>query len=141
MPSEPTPISGRCYCGRTRLSATARPLTVTYCHCSDCRRLTGAPVAAFAAFAPHQVTFSPSRGPRKSFTKGVDRWACPDCGTQLCATYDYLPDQLYIPLGLLDQAPDLAPMGHSHTDSALPWLHISDDLPRDAASGRARLSP
>ncbi len=140
MPSDTAPITGHCYCGRTGLTATARPQTVTYCHCTDCRRLSGAPVAAFAAFAQHQVTFAPSRGPRKSFTKGVNRWFCLDCGTQLCATYDYLPDQLYVPLGLLDQADTLAPQGHSHADSALPWLHIADDLPRDAGSGRDRLT-
>nr|WP_255599295.1 GFA family protein [Hasllibacter sp. MH4015] len=137
--SDTPPITGRCYCGRTQVSATARPRTVTYCHCTDCRRLSGAPVAAFASFAPHQVTFTPSRGPRKSFAKGVSRWFCPDCGTALCATYDYLPDQLYVPIGLLDQAAELAPASHSHADSALPWLHIADDLPRDSASGRDRL--
>ncbi len=140
MSNTPAPITGRCYCGRTTLSATARPRTVTYCHCSDCRRITGAPVAAFAAFAPHQVQFAPSKGPRKSFTKGVDRWFCLDCGTQLCARYDYLPVYLYVPIGILDQAADLVPEGHSHANSTLPWLHIQDDLPRDRASGRDRLN-
>lgn len=121
------------------MTATARPIQVSYCHCSDCRRLSGAPVAAFAAFAPHQVHFTPSRGPRKSATPGVDRWFCLDCGTQLCATYDYLPDQLYVPIGLLDQAAELAPSSHSHADGQMPWLHIHDELPRDTASGRERL--
>ncbi|OAN85082.1 aldehyde-activating protein [Jannaschia sp. EhC01] len=132
-------MTGRCYCGGVQVTATARPQAVSYCHCSDCRRLSGAPVAAFAAFAPGDLRFAPSKGPRRSFTKGVDRWFCPDCGTQLAATYDYLPDQVYVPLGLLDQANTLAPDSHGHTDSALPWLHIEDDLPRDAASSRARL--
>ena len=85
------------------------------------------------------MTFAPSKGPRKSFVKGVDRWFCADCGTQLAATYDYLPGQLYVPLGILDQADELVPEGHGHTDSALPWLHIKDDLPRDGASARDRL--
>lgn len=83
--------------------------------------------------------FTPSKGPRKSVTKGVDRWFCLDCGSQLAATYDYLPDQVYIPLGLLDQADTLAPQGHAHADSGLPWLHLDDDLPRDATSARHRL--
>ena len=121
------------------MTAAARPQAVTYCHCSDCRRLSGAPVAAFAAFAPHEVAFTPSKGPRRSVTPGVNRWFCQDCGTQLAATYDYLPDQVYLPLGLLDQADTLQPEGHGHTDSALPWLHIDDDLPRDGASARDRL--
>ncbi|MEJ6393777.1 GFA family protein [Gymnodinialimonas sp. 2305UL16-5] len=132
-------ITGRCYCGRTRLQAAAPPQTLSYCHCADCRRITGAPVAAFAAFAPDGVDFIPGKGPRKSFTKGVDRWFCQDCGTQLCAAYDYLPGQVYVPLGLLDQAADLPPQSHSHISSRLPWLHIDDDLPRDSASGRDRL--
>ena len=55
------------------------------------------------------------------------------------ATYDYLPDQTYVPLGVLDQADTLAPQLHCHADSALPWLHIDDDLPRSAASGRDTL--
>ncbi|HID67190.1 MAG TPA: GFA family protein [Roseibacterium sp.] len=112
---------------------------MTYCHCSDCRRLTGAPVAAFAAFALQQVQFTPSKGPRKSVTKGVDRWFCAGCGSQLAATYGYLPGQIYIPLGIIDQAATLQPQGHSHTDSALPWFHIDDTLPRDQGSARVRL--
>ncbi|ABD53781.1 GFA family protein [Jannaschia sp. CCS1] len=131
-------MTGRCYCGRARLTASALPQTVTYCHCSDCRRLSGAPVAAFAAFARDQVNLA-DFGPAKSVTPGVNRWFCTECGTQLAATYDYLPDQVYVPIGLLDQAADLPAEGHGHTDSALPWLHIEDDLPRDATSARDRL--
>lgn len=43
-------LTGRCYCGATTVQATLAPLTVAYCHCIDCRRVTGAQVAAFAAF-------------------------------------------------------------------------------------------
>lgn len=85
------------------------------------------------------MVFTPGKGPRKSVTKGVDRWFCTGCGTPLAATYDYLPGQIYIPLGLLDQADALAPVGHSHAESRLSWLHIDDNLPRDGASARVRL--
>ncbi|MEM7722733.1 MAG: GFA family protein [Pseudomonadota bacterium] len=121
------------------MTSSARPITVSYCHCSDCRRLSGAPVAAFAAFRPADLHFNPPLGAAATVTPGVDRWFCRICGTQLAATYDYLPDQVYVPLGLLDQAAHLPPAGHSHADSALPWLHIEDDLPCDSASGRDRL--
>ena len=43
-------ITGRCYCGKTTIRASRPPQMVAYCHCQDCRRATGAPVAAFAAF-------------------------------------------------------------------------------------------
>lgn len=122
------------------LQADVPPQVVTYCHCNDCRRLSGAPVAAFAAFPAEALLFSPDRGRHHCSTPGVERWACPSCGAQLSATYDYLPDQVYVPVGILDQASEFAPSHHSHVDCALPWLHLTDDLPRSAASGRDLLA-
>ncbi|MEM6423293.1 MAG: GFA family protein, partial [Pseudomonadota bacterium] len=55
-------FTGRCYCGAITLEATAAPLTAAYCHCADCRRWTGAPVAAFAAFAADTVRLTPEPG-------------------------------------------------------------------------------
>lgn len=132
-------ITGRCYCGASRVKSDTPPQTVTYCHCNDCRRVTASPLPAFAAFASGSVALTPAHPPAKPVNPGVTRWFCPDCGSQLMATYDYLPDQTYVPLGVLDQADTLAPQLHCHADSALPWLHIEDDLPRSAASGRDTL--
>ena len=57
-------IAGRCYCGATTISATEAPQAIAYCHCGDCRRVTGAPVAAFAAFDETTVTFRRTKGGR-----------------------------------------------------------------------------
>ena len=116
-----------------------QPLTVAYCHCSDCRRLSGAPVAAFAAFKAETVTISPTPRHADTVTNGVDRWFCDGCGAALAAAYDYLPDQVYVPIGLWDQAADLAPKSHSHAASALPWHVVEDDLPQHTGSGRQTL--
>jgi len=88
-------ITGQCYCGRTTIRTTQKPLAVAYCHCADCRRVTG--------------------------------------------RYDYLPGQVYIAIGILDQADDLAPQLHAHEAQRLDWLHIEDDLERFATSSRSRL--
>ena len=132
-------ITGRCYCGAFRFNAPA-PQTVSYCHCSDCRHWTGAPVAAFAAFASGEVRFDPPLGPGLSVAPGVRRWACARCGSPLAATFDYLPDQVYVPVGLADQPELLPPQLHSHAQGQLPWLHLTDNLPREAASARDSLS-
>jgi hypothetical protein len=55
-----TVISGRCYFGATTICTTQKPLAIAYCHCIDCRRATGAPVAVFAAFNEAAVTFTPN---------------------------------------------------------------------------------
>lgn len=132
-------ITGRCYCGAASLNANA-PHFVTYCHCADCRRWTGAPVGAFAAFSPDTIEFEPALGQPFSVAPGVERWACERCGSPLAARFDYLPGQLYVPLGLLDQAADLSPALHCHTAARLPWLKIEDGLPRQEGSGRVALS-
>lgn len=133
-------ITGRCYCGSTRFAATELPRTVTYCHCTDCRRVTGAPVAAFAAFNDTAVSFSPGDGRAIETSPGVRRTFCARCGSPVSGRYDYLQGTVYIAIGLIDQADTLPPALHAHCDSKLPWLHIDDTLERHKGSARAALN-
>lgn len=94
-------------------------------------------MAAFAAFTNTDVT---GLGSSKTYPSGARRWNCAACGTPMAAQFPYLPGQTYVPLGIMDQIDDLAPALHCHADTAPPWLHIADDLPRVAGSGRATLN-
>jgi hypothetical protein len=132
-------VTGRCYCGRTRLKAARWPDIVAYCHCADCRRFTGAPVAAMAGFADEIVVFEPDEGQTASVAPGVTRSFCGSCGSPLTSRFDYLPGQVYIPVGILDQADDLPPRVHAHDSERLRWLHIDDDIERFDHSSRERL--
>lgn len=134
------PITGRCYCGATTISATQAPQTIAYCHCIDCRRFTGAPVAAFAAFDEATVAFTPNEGRAVVVNPGVTRRFCAACGSSLAGRYDYLPGQIYIAIGVLDRAGDLAPQLHAHEAQRLTWLHIDDELDRFATTSRSRLA-
>jgi len=141
--SVPGAYAGRCYCGAVHVSAKAAPQTVALCHCEDCRRATGAPVGAFAAFAESDVDLrgtGASEIRTANVTPGATRLFCGVCGSPIAASYDYLPEQIYIPLGILDQAGDLAPEVHAHCDDRLPWLHIDDTAERFPASSRAALN-
>ncbi|WP_299690168.1 GFA family protein [uncultured Tateyamaria sp.] len=120
------------------MSAPAQ--TVAYCHCRDCRRWTGGPVAAFAAFDRTALTATPPLPAPASHSAGVERWNCTACGSPLAAQFDYLPTQVYVPLGILDQIDAAAPQLHCHAESAPRWLHIADDLPRQTGSARDTLS-
>lgn len=130
-------ITGRCYCGAVSLTADTQAQTVTYCHCADCRRVTGAPVTAFAAVAKGNVQLESDTDAIRhvTHTQGVERWFCGDCGSPLKAWFQYLPDQDYLPLGVLDQAPDLPPEHHCYVHSAMPWMNVDDGLPRSDDSG------
>ena len=129
-------VSGRCYCGASRIVASQPPLAVAYCHCADCRRVTGAPVAVFAEFNEADIRFEPGTGKGISVTPGVSRHFCPECGSPLVGRYDYLPGRVYVAIGLLDQADDLAPGVHAHYGRRIRWLHIEDKLERFEGSAR-----
>ncbi|MDJ0822559.1 MAG: GFA family protein [Paracoccaceae bacterium] len=115
------------------------PQTVAYCHCDDCRRWTGAPVGAFAAFDVEALRFDPPLSDPLVKTDSVARWNCPKCGSPLAATFDYLPGQVYVPLGVLDQIDDVQPELHCHADNCARWLRIQDTLPKYRHSGRSML--
>lgn len=132
--------TGRCYCGMTTVRASQEPLTITYCHCADCRRFTGAPVAAFAAFDEAAVSFAPDDGKTVTVTPGATRSFCPDCGSPITGRYAYLPGQVYVAVGVFEQAERLAPRIHAHDRRRLPWLTIDDGLERCPASARSRLA-
>ena len=82
----------------------------------------------------------PDLGAPKVHGSGVERWNCAACGSPLAAWFPYLPDQVYIPIGIMEQADALPPQLHSHADSALPWLHIDDTVPRQSGTARDALA-
>ena len=132
--------TGRCYCGAITFSASQAPQAIAYCHCDSCRRATGGVVAAFAAFDERAVAFTPDDGRRIAINPGVSRTFCAACGSSLTGRYSYLPGQVYISLGVIDQADDFEPGIHTHHSERLRWLHIDDDLERLAGSGRSTIN-
>ncbi len=112
---------------------------MAFCHCSDCKRWTGSPAPAFAAFENNALSFTPERAAPVVTNTGVARWNCIKCGSPIAATFDYLPDQTYVPLGLIDQADSLPAQVHCHAEQRLPWLHIDDDIERLNGSARETL--
>ncbi len=136
------PPIGRCYCGQVTLESAAEPQVVTYCHCSDCKRWTGAPAPVFAAFETAALSLN---GPVQEFSAPpgvtppkVIRWTCTACGSPLAASFDYLPDQLYVPLGVLEEMDSLAPTMHCHAQARAGWLE-QDGLPEAQGTGRDAL--
>ncbi|MHA1189896.1 MAG: GFA family protein [Alphaproteobacteria bacterium] len=65
---------------------------------------------------------------------------CASCGSPLASRFDYLPGQVYVPVGLLDQADELRPQVHSYGSQRLSWLHIDDSIERFPQSSRSRLA-
>ena len=83
MTETPDKATGGCMCGAVRYKATGAPTSIIHCHCTSCRKHSGAPVVTLVGYKADQVEFT--KGDRKIYesSKGVGRAFCGDCGTTL----------------------------------------------------------
>jgi hypothetical protein len=121
--------SGGCRCGAIRFGANAEPFYASYCHCSDCRHASGAPMAAFVGFYAADVGFTGERGSTYGVAP-VTRSFCANCGAPIAYTDDRLPDQIFFMLGAMDAPERYPPRVHGYVCEQLPFLHLDDGLPR-----------
>lgn len=124
-------LTGGCRC-RSACFEIKDVLDAGYCHCSQCRRRSGAPVFAFlsvqdAAFRWRggQLISEPSEA------VGV-RDYCAYCRSEVCLRFENPEFGVLraIGVGLLDEPALIRPTFHQFTADALPWLEIQDNLPR-----------
>jgi hypothetical protein len=121
---------GGCLCGAIRYRALGQPQHVNYCHCGQCRRHSGAPVAAFATYPSRNVIFE--RG-ELSWYRSSDiarRGFCAQCGSVMVWQGDSHRDHYDIGVGSFDDATGFVPEDHIWTERALPGFPIDDHLPR-----------
>ncbi|MGB3832424.1 MAG: GFA family protein [Mesorhizobium sp.] len=134
---DPILHTGGCRCGAVRFQAHAEPHHISYCHCADCRRASGAPVSAFVGFMAHEVALEGKA--LKSFANGpVERSFCGTCGSPIAYADRRLPDRLYFMLGAMDMPAYFRPTQHAYVREQLPFLHMPDGLPRHLKSSVPR---
>ncbi|WP_342117677.1 GFA family protein [Pseudoduganella sp. OTU4001] len=121
---------GGCFCGAVRYEADAPVLNCTWCHCSMCRGVCGAPSVAWFSVARAQFRYV--RGQPSAFhsSPGVRREFCGVCGTQLTFADGRTPQEIDITTCSLDDPEALPPEDHTFAGSRLHWEAICDDLPR-----------
>jgi len=127
-------MKGGCHCGETRYEVSGSPFDADYCHCRDCQRTTGAPVAAWMDFKKEQVRWLAGEPAEYASSEYIRRGFCRQCGSALSYRSTQYPDYLTLSIVSLDQPNRVKPAYHIHTDSQVSWLTISDECPRYAAN-------
>ena len=120
-------LYGRCSCGAIQFTASAEPLQVSWCHCKDCRRQTGAPAVVWAGFRLERGRVA-GIAEAPPLLRKVTRGFCADCGTPISYEHDRAPGEIYIHAGLFDDADSLVPDRHAYVTSKLFWMHLEDNL-------------
>lgn len=123
-------LRGGCFCGYIRYEAEGPAFHESNCHCSICRRTTGAPFVAWFSVRRSKFRVLTGEPTRFESTAQATRSFCPRCGTQLAFEHRDFPDEIDVSTCSLDDPLAVPPKRHIHTSSRLPWIELNDGLPQ-----------
>jgi hypothetical protein len=123
-------LEGGCFCGWIRYEAAGTPFHETSCHCSICRRTTGAPFVAWFSVPRSQFRIVHGAPARFRSTALGMRSFCPQCGAQLTFEHEDFPEEIDVTTCSLDDPESLPPKDHTWTSRRLGWVELADRLPQ-----------
>ena len=128
-------LAGGCFCEAIRYEADDTPFHETNCHCSICRRTTGAPFVTWFSLRSSDFRIIKGEPTRYNSTAKGIRSFCSRCGTQLTFERADFPDEIDVTTGSLDDPNLVPPRDNTHTSTRLRWV-AADGLPeyREARS-------
>ena len=123
---------GSCLCGQVKYEAQELNGPYVYCHCTSCRKASG---AAFAANVSSPIdTFRIVSGESylQSYesSKNKFRYFCSHCGSPLYTIVGNQAKVVRIRLGTLDSNYTEKPSAHIFVTENPSWHIIGDDLPQ-----------
>jgi hypothetical protein len=131
-------VEGGCLCGAIRYRSTSAPERVVHCHCSMCRRMSGAAFLTVVGFAKDDFCWSKGEPRFYRSSDQAQRGFCPDCGSTLSYHLRTEDWRVFVTVGTLDRPNDVRPEEHCFYDYKLSWLSVDDGLPRLARGRYAR---
>ena len=124
-------VKGSCLCGGVRYEVDDDGFgRVVNCHCSMCRKATGAAFRTRASVRPAAFRWLAGEEllSRYASSPGETRTFCRLCGATLAT---FVGDkEIGLPLGTLDDDPVVRPTAHVFVGSKAAWFEITDGLPQ-----------
>jgi len=123
-------IHGSCLCGAVTFEITGRPTSLTYCHCSRCRKQAGV-FAAVAMVRREDFRLLTGEDQIRRYTPEPPwrhvRAFCGVCGSPLGEPSDE-HDLFPIAASALDDDPGVRPVLHLNVASKPAWYEITDGV-------------
>jgi hypothetical protein len=100
------------------------------CHCSNCRRATGAAFKSFAGIERAKLRLA--CGTDRLLIFGEESAHDAHCGTCGSLLYSLVREAtfVHVTLGTLVDTPSIRPSAHIFVGSKAPWYTIADNLPQ-----------
>src|SRR5690606_31877078 len=97
-------MRGGCYCGYVVYEVSPPFSEETNCHCSICRRTSGAPFVAWLTAEAAMFRLVEGKPTQFRSSSHATRTFCPRCGTQLTFASDRTPEQVDVTIASLSDA-------------------------------------
>jgi hypothetical protein len=125
---------GGCQCGGVRYRTTGTPRRISACCCRACQLRTGAPIGVSVYLAEEDVTFV--KGEMKTFERVSDAGRkvvhefCPDCGTTVAWTGEFVKGLRGIAAGTFDE-PSFwyTPERFVYVRTRPEWMRLDESIP------------
>jgi hypothetical protein len=126
-------FTGSCLCGEVKYSVTTCIEDFYFCHCQQCRKITGSAFAANILTKPVAINWLSGVKTVKRFDYPGDRVFtkvfCTNCGSGL-PYLNQKEDALVIPAGSLDQTPTLKPQHNIFWGDKANWYEAGITAPQ-----------
>jgi hypothetical protein len=123
-----TVLRGGCHCGQVRYEVAGRPHHATLCHCTDCRRTSGAPMVAWFTLRPDEFRVVQGTPQRYRSSGAAWRSFCGNCGTALTYERDGT-GEVDVATCSLDEPEAVPPQDQTFARSRLRWAEDLHTLP------------
>tara|TARA_R100000789_G_scaffold7097_3_gene11451 strand:+ start:13635 stop:14024 length:390 start_codon:yes stop_codon:yes gene_type:complete len=123
-------LKGQCLCRAVTYAVSDSFEYAMNCHCSGCRRATGAAFKPMAGIGIDSVKVVSGHDDLMRYGDGTDHdLHCRTCGSFL---YSVVKDGTFahVAMGTLLDTPAIRPTAHIFVGSKADWFEITDDLPQ-----------
>lgn len=125
-------LTGSCLCGGVSYEAAGPLRLMARCHCTQCRKASGAEFATNASVGADAFRLLTGEGLLAQYesSPGQLRVFCKRCGSPILKRSADNPSEVRLRLGCLDTEISEQPRAHVFVANKPTWSHIHDDLPQ-----------
>lgn len=113
---------GGCFCGEIRYEFEADEVPAADCHCTMCRKTSGAPYVSWLVVPADAFSFTRGEPKLLASSEHGRRYFCQDCGTPVTCINETHPDIVDVTLGSMDNPEAFTPVHTVFADTKLSFV-------------------
>ncbi len=125
------PVRGSCLCKGVQYQVDGRISDIGHCHCSKCRKVSGVNSNGVVLAALKRFSWLSGEDLLQRYEM-EDGWSASFCSRCGCPVPMPTPDGklIWIPIGSLDEHPEINVVEHIYVGSKAHWEIIGDEAPQ-----------